>query len=44
MKIVYWKAKDGTYRMYNVEAYWSGKECVVRSYYYGVNGDIEAKT
>ena len=44
MEIVYWKAKDGTYRMYNVEAYWSEKEGVVRSYHYWVNGDIEAKT
>ena len=43
-KHVYWKAKDGTYRMYNVEAYWSSDEGVVRSYYYWVNGDIEAKS
>ena len=44
MEIVYWKAEDGTYCMYNVEAYWSGKEGVVRSYHYWVNGDMVAKT
>ena len=43
-KHVYWKAKDGSYRMYNIEAYWDKEEGVVRSYYYWVNGDIEAKS
>ena len=44
MEVVYLKAKDGTCRMYNVEAYWSEKESVVRFYYYWINDDIEAKS
>ena len=30
--------------MYDVETYWSGEEGVVKTYYFQVNGDIEAKT
>ena len=44
MGIVYSKAKDGTYRMYDVETYWSGEEGVVKTYCFWLNGDIEAKT
>ncbi len=44
MEIVYWKAKDSSYPMYDVDAYYSDKEGAVRTYYYWVNGDIEAKS
>ena len=44
MEIVYWKAKDGSYPMYDVDAYYSGEEGAVRRYYYGTDGDLEAKT
>ena len=41
---ILWKAKDGSYRVYNIEAYWDRYEGVVRTYYYWVNGDIEGNS
>ena len=41
---IYWAAKDGAYKMYNIESYHSKEEGVVRAYYYWVNGDIEGKS
>jgi hypothetical protein len=43
-KHMLWKDKDGKYRMYNIESYYSKDEGVVRSYYYWVNGDIEGQS
>ena len=43
-KHIYWKSKDGSYRMYNIESYHDKNEGVVRAYYYWVNGDIEGKS
>ena len=43
-KHMLWKDKDGKYKMYNIESYYSKDESVVRSYYYWVNGDIEGQT
>tara|TARA_A100001515_G_scaffold26512_1_gene20366 strand:- start:10382 stop:11131 length:750 start_codon:yes stop_codon:yes gene_type:complete len=43
-KHILWKAKDGSYRMYNIESYHDKTEGIVRSYYYWVNGDIEGKS
>lgn len=41
---ILWMAKNGTYRVYNIESYHDKKEGIVRSYYYWVNGDIEGKS
>ena len=43
-KNLLWKAKDGTYKVYNMESYYDKKEGIVRAYYYWVNGDIEGKS
>ena len=43
-KHILWKAKDGSYRMYNIESYHDKTEGVVRAYYYWVNGDIEGRS
>ena len=40
-KNLLWKAKDGTYKVYNMESYYDKKEGIVRAYYYWVNGDVE---
>jgi len=41
---ILWKSKVGKYRVYNIETYFDKNEGIVRSYYYWVNGDIEAKS
>lgn len=43
-KNILWKAKNGTYRVYNIESYFDRKEGIVRAYYYWVNGDIEGRS
>ena len=43
-KHILWKAKDGSYKIYNIESYHDKTEGVVRAYYYWVNGDIEGKS
>jgi len=43
-KNILWKAKNGTYRVYNIESYHDKKEGIVRAYYYWVNGDIEGQS
>jgi len=43
-KNILWKAKNGTYRIYNIESYHDKKEGIVRAYYYWVNGDIEGQS
>lgn len=43
-KHILWKAKDGSYKMYNIESYQDKKEGIVRAYYYWVNGDIEGRS
>tara|TARA_R100001015_G_C4633442_1_gene198393 strand:- start:4173 stop:4898 length:726 start_codon:yes stop_codon:yes gene_type:complete len=43
-KHILWKAKNGVYRVYNIESYFNKEEGVVRAYYYWVNGDIEGQS
>ncbi len=41
---ILWKAKDGVYKMYNIEVSFLRKEGLLRSYYYWVNGDIQGES
>lgn len=37
------KAKNGSYKIFNIEAYYNKKEKKVRTYFYWVNGDLNSK-
>ena len=43
-KNILWKAKNGIYRVYNIDSYFDRKEGFARAYYYWVNGDIEGQS
>ena len=43
-KHILWKAKDGSYKVYNIESYHDKTEGIVRAYYYWVNGDVEGQS